>query len=598
TTGTFQFESDGMQTYLKSLKPDKFEDLIAMNALYRPGPMEYIPQFIARKHGKEAIRYDLPAMEEYLKDTYGICVYQEQVMLLSQKLANFTKGEADVLRKAMGKKQKEVLDKMKDKFIEGCRKNNHDERIAEKIWKDWEAFAQYAFNKSHSTCYSLVAYHTAYLKANYPAEYMAAVLTHSQNSLDSVTYFIDEARKMGIAVLGPHVNESGMYFEVNEKGEIRFGLGAIKGAGEAAVEDIIKERDAHGHYKNIFEFAKRIGGKAVNKKTFECLALSGAFDCFTDFHRRQYMAAKEGDIPLTEKVIRYAAKLQQEQASAQASLFGGSTGTEMPLPRIDPIEPFSEIEKLQFEKEVVGVYISGHPLDNYEFIINTFVTTQMTELNNVEALQGKDCKLVGIVSSMEERRTKNGNPFGRVTLEDYSGGFTFTMFGNDWIQRKNFCIPGLHLFIEGSVQKNTWGDQSLEFKIRNITLLNEVAEKRVNGLAVRINGHEDLFTVKELDKLDKILKKHSGKAFFKLGINYPGEKPVDESPTRNRTVKPSHALITELKKFPADVGIITDKNEIRWLSDKSNKPGGSTPKVGTNSSTFVLESIEQETINI
>src|ERR1043166_4307642 len=274
THGIFQFESPGMQKHLRELKPDCFTDLIAMNALYRPGPIAYIPNYINRKHGKEAIAYDLEGMDEFLSETYGITVYQEQVMLLSQKLANFSKGDADVLRKAMGKKQIEVLNKMKDKFIAGCKKNGHDERIAEKVWKDWEAFAQYAFNKSHSTCYSLVAYHTAYLKANYPAEYMAAVLTHSQNNLDSVTYFIEECRKQNIEVLGPHVNESGTYFEVKAKGEIRFGLGAIKGAGDAAVQSIIDEREAHGPYKDIFDFAKRLSQRSVNKKTFECLALS------------------------------------------------------------------------------------------------------------------------------------------------------------------------------------------------------------------------------------------------------------------------------------------------------------------------------------
>ncbi|MEQ9414290.1 MAG: DNA polymerase III subunit alpha, partial [Cyclobacteriaceae bacterium] len=315
TTGTFQFESEGMQNHLKGLKPDKLADLIAMNALYRPGPMEYIPNFIARKSGKEPIKYDLPIMEEFLEDTYGITVYQEQVMLLSQRLANFSKGDADVLRKAMGKKQKEVLDKMKDQFIAGCKSNGHDERVAEKIWKDWEAFAQYAFNKSHSTCYSLVAYQTAYLKANYPADYMAAVLTHSQNNLDKVTFFIEECRKQNIEVLGPHINESGVFFEVNKNGEIRFGLGAIKGAGEAAVESIIKERESKGHFKDIFEFATRVNQRSVNKKTLECLALSGAFDCFPDFHRRQFVYAKDGDITLTEKLTRYATKMQQELES-------------------------------------------------------------------------------------------------------------------------------------------------------------------------------------------------------------------------------------------------------------------------------------------
>ncbi|MEI9920618.1 MAG: DNA polymerase III subunit alpha [Bacteroidota bacterium] len=593
TTGTFQFESEGMQNYLKSLKPDKFEDLIAMNALYRPGPMEYIPAFINRKHGREAITYDLPEMEEFLKDTYGICVYQEQVMLLSQKLANFSKGDADVLRKAMGKKQKDVLDKMKDKFIEGCKKNNHSDRIAEKIWKDWEAFAQYAFNKSHSTCYSLVAYHTAYLKANYPAEYMAAVLTHSQNSLESVTYFIDESRRMGIAVLGPHVNESGVFFEVNEKGEIRFGLGAIKGAGEAAVEGIIHERDAHGHYKNIFEFAKRLTGKPVNKKTYECLALSGAFDCFTEYHRRQYIASKDGDVSLTEKVIRYAAKIQQEAASAQASLFGGSTGTEMPMPRVDPIEPFSEIEKLQFEKEVVGVYISGHPLDNFDFIIETFVSHRLTELNGLEALEGKECKLVGIVSSVEERTTKTGNPFGRMTVEDYSGAYTFTMFGKEYVQRRNFFLPGAQLYIEGSVQRNSWGDKNLEFRIRNMDLLNEVAEKKVSGISVYLDASPDQLTPQRLEHIEKLLKKHQGKGFLKMSFT-DHKEPAEDIPARNIAVRPSKQLVEEFRKISLRVGLITEKNDVRWLG---NKQSGSPVKIGTNSPTLVLEELEIETIN-
>src|SRR5690606_2636265 len=341
TTGTFQFESAGMQKYLRQLKPDKFEDLIAMNALYRPGPMEYIPAFINRKHGREPIRYDLPEMEEFLGETYGITVYQEQVMLLSQKLAGFSKGDADVLRKAMGKKQKAVLDKMKDKCIEGCKKNGHPPDICEKIWTAWEAFAQYAFNKPHSTCYSLIAYHTAYLKANYPAEYISAVLTHSQSNLDKVTFFIEECRNLGIQVLGPHVNESGVYFEVNKQGEIRFGLGAIKGAGDAAVEAIIHERDAHGAFQDIFDFSKRVNQRSVNKKTFECLALSGAFDCFEGVHRRQYVYAKDGDASLIEKAVKYAAKTQLDEQSSQVSLFGGSTGTAMPKPKIEPVEPFS-----------------------------------------------------------------------------------------------------------------------------------------------------------------------------------------------------------------------------------------------------------------
>ncbi|MFZ5971938.1 MAG: DNA polymerase III subunit alpha [Bacteroidota bacterium] len=588
TTGTFQFESEGMQNYLRQLKPDKFEDLIAMNALYRPGPMEYIPNFIARKHGREPIKYDLPEMEEFLKDTYGITVYQEQVMLLSQKLAGFSKGDADVLRKAMGKKQKDVLDKMKDKFIEGCKAKGHDPNICNKIWTDWEAFAQYAFNKSHSTCYSLVAYHTAYLKANYPAEYMAAVLTHSQSNLENVTFFIDEARKMGIEVLGPHVNESGVYFEVNKNGEIRFGLGAIKGAGEAAVEAIIQERDAHGPYRNIFEFAKRISNRSVNKKTFECLALSGAFDCFPDYHRRQYVAAKEGDITLTEKVIRYASKIQQEAASAQASLFGGSSGTEMPPPKVDPIEPFSEIEKLHFEKEVVGVYISGHPLDNFKFELDTFCNAPITALNDIETSEGKEFKVGGIVATVEHRLTKTGRPFGKMQVEDYSGKYEFTLWSEDYLKYKAFLMPGLFLFIEGNVVRKNWGEMNLEFKIRSIDLLNELAAKRVAGLALRKEVHD--INEDFVDTLEKLCKKNAGNAALRLYLKDDLEAIQTELLARATRIKPSNPLIRELKKL-AEVGVITDKNEVRWLTEVA-KPAAPAAEIGTISDTFVLESVD------
>jgi DNA polymerase-3 subunit alpha len=425
-------------------------------------------------------------MEENLKNTYGITVYQEQVMNSTHTPAGFTTGDADVHPKARGKKQIDVLNKMNDKSIEGCNKNKYEERIADKIWKDWEAFAQYAFNKSHSTCYSLVAYQTAYLKANYPAEYMSAVLTHSQSNLDNVTFFIDECRRMGIEVLGPHLNESGVYFEVNTEGQIRFGLGAIKGAGDAAVEAMIKERDAHGPFKDIFNFAKRMSQRSVNKKTFECLALSGAFDCFPEFHRKQYIAGKDGDISLTEIAIRYSAKLQQEELSAQTSLFGGgATGTEMPLPKVDPVEPFSEIEKLHFEKEVVGVYISGHPLDNFKFEIETFCNLPINDLNNLEGKEGKDVKVGGIVSSVEHKFTKTGKPFGKMIVEDYSGKFEFLMWSEDYMKFKSFLMPGIFLFVEGSVQRKTWGDLQLEFKIRSMDLLNDIGTKRTKGLQLK-----------------------------------------------------------------------------------------------------------------
>ncbi|MEZ4947739.1 MAG: DNA polymerase III subunit alpha [Cyclobacteriaceae bacterium] len=547
TTGTFQFESEGMQNHLKGLKPDKLADLIAMNALYRPGPMEYIPNFIARKSGKEPIKYDLPIMEEFLEDTYGITVYQEQVMLLSQRLANFSKGDADVLRKAMGKKQKEVLDKMKDQFIAGCKSNGHDERVAEKIWKDWEAFAQYAFNKSHSTCYSLVAYQTAYLKANYPAEYMAAVLTHSQNNLDKVTFFIEECRKQNIEVLGPHINESGVFFEVNKNGEIRFGLGAIKGAGEAAVESIIKERESKGHFKDIFEFATRVNQRAVNKKTLECLALSGAFDCFSDFHRRQFVYAKDGDITLTEKLSRYAAKMQQELESAQVNMFGGSSGTEMPLPKVDTIEPFSEIEKLHFEKEVVGVYISGHPLDNFKFEMDAFCNTSLSQLAELEGNEGRETKVGGIVASVEHRMTKTGKPFGKLILEDYSGRFEFMMWSEDYLKYKSFLMPGLFLFVEGNILRKAWGDQSLEFKIRNIDLLNELGLKRTKGLQLKMDTAS--ISSEMITQIEELCNEFSGDCPLFLRLQDDKENINLELLSRKYRVRPINDMVKKIKKI-------------------------------------------------
>jgi DNA polymerase III subunit alpha len=545
TTGTFQFESVGMQKYLRQLKPDKFEDLIAMNALYRPGPMEYIPAFINRKHGREPIKYDLADMEEFLAETYGITVYQEQVMLLSHKLAGFSKGDADVLRKAMGKKQKAVLDKMKDKFIEGCKKNGHDPAICEKVWTDWEAFAQYAFNKSHSTCYSLVAYQTAYLKANYPAEYMAAVLTHSQSNLENVTFFIEECRNLSIKVLGPHINESGIYFEVNKEGQIRFGLGAIKGAGEAAVEAVIQEREK-GPYADIFDFAKRLSQRSVNKKTFECLALSGAFDCFKDIHRRQYVYAKEGDISLIEKSIRFAAKSQQEEQSSQASLFGGSSGAAMPKPRIDQVEPFSELEKLNLEKEVVGIYISGHPLDNFRFEMETFCTSSCNAFNEIENLVGREIKLGGIVTNVEHRTTKTGKPFGKFYIEDYTGNTSFMLFGEDYLKFKNFMNIGWFLFIEGSVVRNTWGQQNLEFKIRNIDLLNEIGLKRSKGVSLRVNTAE--ITSDLIGKIEDVCQEFSGNTPLYLKLKDEHENINLELVSRKFRVNPINDMVKQLKK--------------------------------------------------
>jgi len=593
TSGTFQFESVGMQKYLRQLKPDKFEDLIAMNALYRPGPMEYIPEFINRKHGRALIKYDLPEVEEFLTETYGITVYQEQVMLLSQKLAGFSKGDADVLRKAMGKKQKSVLDKMKDKFIEGCKNNGHVKEICDKIWTDWEAFAQYAFNKSHSTCYSLVAYHTAYLKANFPAEYMAAVLTHSQSNLENVTYFIEECRSMGIKVLGPHVNESGVYFAVNKDGEIRFGLGAIKGAGDAAVEAIILEREANGPYEDLFEFAKRVSARSVNKKTFECLALSGAFDCFTGIHRRQYVFSKDGDSSLIEKAMKYAARTQQDAQNAQASLFGGTSGTAMPKPKIENVEPYTELEKLGLEKEVIGIYISGHPLNNFQFELESFCNATCSMLVDLNLHEGKDIRVGGIVSSVEHRTTKNGKPFGKFVLEDFSGNSgkdAFTLFGESYLKFRNFMNVGWFLFVEGNVLRSTWGAQNLEFKVRNIELLNDIAQKRLMGVAIRIPVLS--ISAQLIDSVEKVCKKYPGNAALQIFIKDELEPIQVESLSRNYRLKPVNECFQDLKKL-AEIGVITESSTVRWLGEDPLKQLEVKDQgIGTISPNFVLEETE------
>ncbi len=544
TNGTFQFESPGMQKHLRALKPDKFEDLIAMNALYRPGPMEYIPNFIARKHGEEPITYDIDAMEGNLSETYGITVYQEQVMLLSQKLAGFSKGDADVLRKAMGKKIFALLEKLKPKFIDGGKEKGHDPKILEKVWKDWEAFAAYAFNKSHSTCYSLVAYQTAYLKAHYPAEYMAAVLTHNQSNIEKVTFFMEECRSRSIKVLGPNINESGVHFEVNKEGEIRFGLGAIKGSGEAAVESIISEREENGPFTDIFSFAERINLRTVNKKTFECLAMSGAFDGFDAFHRRQYLVGPEGEPTLIEKLIKYANKMQQEADSAQASLFGGSSGVDTPRPKIPPLEPFGEIEKLNIEKEVVGLYISGHPLDDFDFEIKNFCNTELSALTDVEALQGKEVKLGGIVSSFAHRTTKTGKPFGTLTLEDYNSNHTFFLFGDDYIKFKEYLMQGWFLFVQGRVEAQRWGEKRLEFKVKNIELLSELRDKRSKGLLVNVRVQD--ISEELIDRFSTLCEENAGECSLKFNIIDPEDNIVVEMMSRKYKINPSNTLIGQL----------------------------------------------------
>ncbi len=560
TVGIFQYESPGMQKYMRELKPTVFADLIAMNALYRPGPLAYIPSFIKRKHGAEPITYDLEDMKEYLEETYGITVYQEQVMLLSQKIAGFTKGEADVLRKAMGKKQKDVLDKMKPKFVEQAAAKGHDAKKLEKIWTDWEAFASYAFNKSHSTCYAWIAYQTAYLKAHYPAEYMASVLSNNMNDITQVTFFMEECRRMGISVLGPDVNESKSGFTVNTQGEIRFGMAAIKGAGAGAVEEIIKERISNGPYSNIFDFAKRVNSRALNKKTMEALAMAGSFDCFKEHHRRQYLEAPEGDISLIEKASRYAQKIQQEEDSAQVSLFGGSSGSaEVPLPSVPTMEPFSQIQQLNIEKEVVGLFISGHPLDQYQLEIDSFTNATLTALTDLEGLKGKnELRMAGSVANFAHRTTKNGKPFGTLTVEDYHGSFTFFLFGEDYVKFKQYFMTGWFLFISGAVVQKKWGSENeLEFKINSISLLSEIRGRLIKGLKVNINLND--LTYELMEKLETITAKYKGDAKLYIEVVDQQENISLELFSKKIKVDPSAELIKELKLMPEVAYKIMDR---------------------------------------
>ncbi|MCW3102073.1 MAG: polymerase subunit alpha [Bacteroidetes bacterium] len=486
TNGTFQFESAGMQKYLKELKPDKFADLIAMNALYRPGPIEYIPNFIKRKHGLEPVTYDLEDMKEYLDDTYGITVYQEQVMLLSQKLANFTKGDADVLRKAMGKKDKKTLDKLKPQFIENASKNGHKAATLEKVWTDWEKFAQYAFNKSHSTCYALVAFQTAYLKAHYPGEYMASVLTHNLSNIDKITFFMDECKRSGVPVLGPDVNESSYQFSVNRKGEIRFGMGAVKGVGEAAVHAIVEEREKNGPFRSIFDLVKRIDLRAANKKTFESLAFAGGFDSFGIPRATYFFTEGNENMTFLEKAIRYGVGHQAGASSAQASLFGEDSAVDMPEPKVPLCEAWGNIEQLKYEKDVVGFYISGHPLDTYKLEMDNFCIHHIADSKKIEENKNKDLVFGGVVTGVHNGITKTGNPWGKIIIEDYNESSEIAFFGEDYVKFKQYMVAGLFLFIRGKVSERFRGSGNFEFKVSNIQLLSELRDKLARSITIQV----------------------------------------------------------------------------------------------------------------
>ncbi|MFP5041682.1 DNA polymerase III subunit alpha [Parasediminibacterium sp. JCM 36343] len=529
TNATFQFESVGMQKYLRELKPDKFGDLIAMNALYRPGPIAYIPKFILRKHGKEEITYDLADMEEYLQETYGITVYQEQVMLLSQKLAGFSKGDADVLRKAMGKKQIAVLDKMKKQFMDGATAKGHAADQLEKIWKDWEAFAQYAFNKSHSTCYAFVAYQTGYLKAHYPSEYMAAVLNHA-GSIDKITFFMEECKRMGIKVLGPDVNESLKGFAVNSRGEIRFGLGGLKGAGDNAVENVITERKKNGLYKDIFDFSERVVSRNVNKKSLETFAYSGAFDCFPELHRAQYFYTAEGERTSgLEKVIGHGQTQLSLATGTSNTLFGDlPTAMEVPKPKIAPCAEWPLTTKLDHEKEVTGMFMSGHPLDHYKFELKHYGIMPLADFNEIkesttlsQSNAGRNFKLAGLVTQAQHRKTKTDRDFGILSIEDYTGKTEIALFGEDYARHKIYLELGKSLLVTGFF-KAPWKDgAAYEFKVSNICLLETVKPSLTKSVDISMNPAS--LSPDFVSFITKNVQQNPGKASLRFHIYEPEE---------------------------------------------------------------------------
>lgn len=517
TIGTFQFESAGMQKYLRELHPTVFEDLIAMNALYRPGPMDYIPDFIARKRDPAKIAYDIPCMEKYLKDTYGITVYQEQVMLLSRQLAGFTRGESDALRKAMGKKKKAIVDAMKPKFIEGGKRNGHSPQVLEKIWADWEKFASYAFNKSHATCYSWVAYQTAYLKAHYPAEYMAAVMSRNLANIAEITKLMDECRAMGIECLGPDVNESRQKFSVNSHGAIRFGLAAVKGMGDAAAQAIIDEREKKGAYKSVFDLAERVNLGAVNRKAFESLALSGGFDSFKIERQNYFGTNAKGDIFL-DSLIRYGQLYQQEQVQAQNSLFGSTDAIEIATPQVPQVDPWSTIETLNRERDLVGIYLSAHPLDEFGIVLRAMCNTHCIELDDKVSLSKKDQIVIGgIVTGTKSKFTKNGKPCGFVTIEDFEGSGELAFFGEEWGRWKGMLVEGSTVFITAKCVQKYRDSNYYDLKIADIQYLQTVKDQRIEKFTITMDSTSIDETV--VDDISTMLRNSPGSTQLYFQIN-------------------------------------------------------------------------------
>jgi len=568
TNGTFQFESDGMQMYLRDLKPDKFEDLIAMNALYRPGPIEYIPNFIKRKHGSEPITFDLADMEEYLGETYGITVYQEQVMLLSQKLAGFSKGDADVLRKAMGKKQIDVLNKMEAQFMDGAAAKGHPKAQLTKIWNDWKAFAQYAFNKSHSTCYAFVAYQTAYLKAHYPAEYMAAVL-NNQNNMEKITFFMEECRRMGVEVLGPDINESDMAFTANKKGVIRFGLTGVKGVGEKAVESIIEERIANGPYVSVYDFAQRSNVRSMTKKSYENLVYGGAFDEFKLNRARFFAKTENGLLTGIERLVKYANDYQNTKSSSQSSLFGGSVASYIPEPSLPEAEEWPLIEKLKYEKEAIGIYLTGHPLDNYKVELERYCNANVSDLKTIQkAKSGEggddviaafanlrkkgELSIGGLVGNVQHKMTKTGKPFGTFVLEDYNESYEFALFGDDYVKFRNLLMDGYFLHIKGNIEEKFKQKDNWDLRITTMGLLSEMRDKLTKSITVCLELKA--LSTKLMDDIQNMIESNNQKypvknCTLRFMVKDIEEALLIELPSKTFKVNPSDDLMAEIQSL-------------------------------------------------
>ncbi len=542
TIGTFQFESPGMRKYLQVLKPNNIEDLIAMNALYRPGPMEFIPNFIDRKHGKETVEYPHPLIEGILKNTYGIMVYQEQIMQTAQILAGYSLGQADLLRRAMGKKKAEEMAKQKEIFVKGAKdKHDIDRKKAEEVFTVMEKFAAYGFNRSHSAAYSVVAYQTAFLKANYPEEYMSSVLTNNQSNIDKITFFIEECKKQNIEVLGPDINESSMYFDVNKEGKIRFGLGAIKGTGEAAVESIVSEREENGPFTDIFNFAERVNLRTVNKKTFESLAMAGAFDGFDDTHRNQFLFQHEGESNLIELAIKYGNNYQQEKDASQQSLFGGKGGMEIPKPKLPNVDRFTEIEKLKIEKDVVGFYISGHPLDQFRVEFDNFCTCA---LDDIENYKNNVIHIGGIVVKTNERLTKRGQPFGLFTLEDFNGTIDMALFGEDYLKNKHFLVMGNFLYLTGRVEERYNQPGLWEFRPKAFHLLSEIRAELSKEIELTIDASKINSVI--VSELERVAQTYTGKCLLKVNV-YDNEEQIKvDLIAKKYLLEPSNQLFEDI----------------------------------------------------